>query len=75
VQARVDDLDLWRAVLKWWRLNGYTARSIGRMLDKYRQTDSPEDLYGHSGDGRSGSSSGTEQVPIFDDPNRSTIVW
>lgn len=75
IQARVDDLDLWREVLKWWRLNGYSAKSIGRMLDKYRQTDSPEDLYGHSGDGRSGSSSGTEQVPIFDDPSRSTVVW
>ena len=75
IQARVDDLDLWREVLKWWSLNGYTAKSIGRMLDKYRQTDSPEDLYAHSGDGRSGSSSGSEPVPIFDDPSRSTVVW
>jgi biotin operon repressor len=74
VQARVDDLDVWREVLKWWRLNGYSAKSIGRMLDKYRQTDSPEDLYPRSGDGRSGSPPGGP-TPIFDDPSRSTVVW
>jgi len=51
VHAKVDDIDLWRAVLKWWNMNGYRVKSVGRMLNKYRQTDSEADLYQTRGDG------------------------
>lgn len=52
VRSKVDDLDLWFAVVKWWAMNGYQAKSVGRILNKYKQTDSEEDLYdyGDSGD-------------------------
>lgn len=53
VAQKVDDVELWRRVLTWWEMNGHRAKSVGRMLNKYRQTDSAEDLYcdGPSGDG------------------------
>jgi len=51
VHENVDDIDLWRAVLKWWNMNGYRAKSVGRMLNKYRQTDGEADLYQTRGDG------------------------
>jgi len=56
IATKVDDLDLWRAVMRWWAANGHRAKSVGKMLNKYRQTDTPEDLYrdAPSGDGASG---------------------
>lgn len=56
IATKVDDLDLWRAVMRWWATNGHRAKSVGKMLNKYRQTDNAEDLYrdAPSGDGASG---------------------
>jgi len=42
IATKVDDLDLWRAVMRWWAANGHRAKSVGKMLNKYRQTDNAE---------------------------------
>jgi hypothetical protein len=67
IATKVDDLDLWRAVMRWWATNGHRAKSVGKMLNKYRQTDTPEDLYrdAPSGDGAPGTA---ETASKPDDP-------
>lgn len=63
IRERVDDLDLWRAVLQWWSMNGHRNRSVGRMLNKYGQVNSPDELYrDSSGDGHQG-----DAQPLFDE--------
>ena len=67
IATKVDDLDLWRAVMRWWAANGHRAKSVGKMLNKYRQTDTPEGLYrdAPSGDGAPGT---VETASKPDDP-------
>ena len=67
VAHKVDDMDLWRAVLEWWNMNGYRAKSVGRILNKYRQTDGPDDLYQNHRNGH------TDQVDSRPDDIRSEI--
>lgn len=37
VQTEVTDIEVWRAVLVFWKGNDHRGRSIARMLDKYKQ--------------------------------------
>lgn len=67
VADKVDDMDLWRAVLDWWSMNGHRAKSVGRMLNKYRQTDTKDDLYRDRPAG-DGAPSEPEVHTVPDDP-------
>lgn len=37
IKNTVDNLDLWRNVLEYWRGNGHRARSVKKMLNKYEE--------------------------------------
>lgn len=60
ITHKVDDLDLWKEVLTWWAENGHRAKSVGKMLNKYRQTDSSSDLY-RDGPSENGAASPPEK--------------
>jgi len=62
MNAEVDDLDTWSEVVEWWAVNGYKAKSVGKMMDKYQKTKEGQPLYndyGAHGNKSGGGSSGT----------------
>lgn len=38
VRQTVTDLDTWSNVLEYWKMNGHRARSVGKMLDRYKKS-------------------------------------
>lgn len=52
IRAKVDDVDTWREVVEYWMLNDYRGRSVGKMIQMYREKKTEE---------KSGSAALTEE--------------
>ena len=37
IRQKVQDLDLWRSTLRYWKGNDYLGRSVQKMLDRYQE--------------------------------------
>lgn len=72
INSTVTDLPRWQEVLRYWKSNGHRAKSVGKMLDRYRSGRTIQDERPPSSNGARAAPDNRPPLPIVQ-PNPSAV--